>query len=141
MEVTAGITLANDLADSYDDRLTASSVTQRNHILSHKLTSVLSASYADFEIRDALRQLDATHIQNTSEVRRGLRFDVQKEVIDCNAGIIDDFGAVAEVRLPACCVWLLAEHSSAITADWFYHSKSQQVLCRNKAACRHSQAR
>jgi len=102
MEVKAGITeLTNDLADTYDDRLTASSVTQRNHILSNKLASVLSASYADSEIRDALRQLDVTHIQNTSEVRRGLRFDVQKEVIHGNARIIDDFGAVAEVRLPA----------------------------------------
>ncbi len=101
-EVKAGIAeLTNDVADNHDDRLTASSVTQRNHNLSNKLTSVLSASYADSEIREALRQLDATHFQNTSEVRRGLRFDVQKEVIDCNSRIIDDFGAVAEVRLPA----------------------------------------
>lgn len=102
MKVTAGTTeLTNDVADNYDDRLTASSVVQRNRNLSNKLTSVLSASYADSEIRDALRQLDATHTQNTSEVRRGLRFDVQKEVIDCNFSIIEDFGAVAEVRLPA----------------------------------------
>lgn len=107
MEVTAGITeLANDVTDDYDDGRTASSVTQRNHNLSNKLMSVLSASYADSEIRDALRQLDATHTRNTSEVRRGLRFDVQKEVIDCNSRIIDDFGAVAEVRLPALLVAL-----------------------------------
>lgn len=100
MEVTA-TELTNDVADNYDDRLTASSVIRRNHNLSNKLTSVLSASYADSEIRDALHQLDVTHTQNTSEVRRGLRFDVQKEVIECNSTIIDDFGTVAKVRLPA----------------------------------------
>ncbi len=102
MEATAGITeLTNDVTDNYDNGRTASLVIQRNHNLSNKLTSVLSASYADSEIRDALRQLDVTQTQNTSEVRRGLRFDVQKEVIDCNSRIIDDFGAAAEVRLPA----------------------------------------
>jgi hypothetical protein len=65
--------------------------------LSSRITSVLSASYADLEIRDALETLDARQVQNTAETRRQLRLDVQKEVIQCNGEIVKDFGEVAEV--------------------------------------------
>jgi hypothetical protein len=67
--------------------------------LSSRITSVLSASYADLEIRDALETLDARGIQNTAETRRQIRPDVQKEVIQCNGEIIKDFGEVAEVGI------------------------------------------
>ena len=106
MDATAAFELTHDLSNNYGDRPTATSLTQPTNVLSNKLTSVLSASYADSEVRDALRQLDATKIQNTPETRRKLRLDVQKEIIECNAGIIDDFGAIAEVRPVACCSWL-----------------------------------
>jgi len=69
----------------------------RSNALSSKLTSILSASYADLDIRDALEALDARHVNNTADTRRNLRLDVQKEMIDCNAGIIQDFGQVAKV--------------------------------------------
>jgi hypothetical protein len=65
--------------------------------LSSRITSVLSASYADLEIRDALETLDVRGVQNSAETRRQLRLDVQKEVIQCNGEIIKDFGQVAEV--------------------------------------------
>ena len=65
--------------------------------LSSRITSVLSASYADLEIRDALETLDARQVRNTAETRRQLRLDVQKEVIECNGEIVKDFGEVAEV--------------------------------------------
>jgi conserved oligomeric Golgi complex subunit 6 len=71
----------------------------RPSLLSNKLTSVLSTSYADSEIRDALRLLDAKGIRNNAETRRNLRLELQKEVIKCNAQIVDDFGKVAEVSL------------------------------------------
>jgi hypothetical protein len=58
---------------------------------------VLSASYADLEIRDALETLDSRGVENTSETRRQLRLHVQKEVVQCNGEIIKDFGQVAEV--------------------------------------------
>ncbi|PGH26583.1 hypothetical protein AJ80_01712 [Polytolypa hystricis UAMH7299] len=64
--------------------------------LSNKLSTVLSASYADSDIRNALETLDDRGIQNTAEARRQLRLDVQKEVIDNNGKIIQDFGLVAE---------------------------------------------
>ena len=70
----------------------------RSNVLSARITSVLSASYADLEIRDALETLDARGIQNTQETRRNLRLDIQKEVIQSNAEIIKDFGQVAEVK-------------------------------------------
>jgi len=69
-----------------------------SNALSSRITSVLSASYADLEIRDALETLDARGVQNSAETRRQLRLDVQKEVIQCNGEIIQDFGQVAEVR-------------------------------------------
>lgn len=68
----------------------------RSSALSSKITSILSASYADIEIRDALETLDTRHVQNTAETRRSLRRDVQKEMINANAEIIHDFGQVAE---------------------------------------------
>jgi hypothetical protein len=67
--------------------------------LSSRITSVLSSSYADLEIRDALETLDARQVQNTAETRRQIRLDVQKEVIQCNGEIVQDFGVVAEVCL------------------------------------------
>ncbi|KAJ5570546.1 uncharacterized protein N7459_009976 [Penicillium hispanicum] len=69
---------------------------QRSTALSNRLTSVLSASYADSNIRDALETLSLRGIHNTAETRRQLRLDVQKEVVDCNAEIVRDFGQVAE---------------------------------------------
>ena len=65
--------------------------------LATRITSVLSASYADLEIRDALETLDARGVRNTAETRRQLRLDVQKEVIQCNGEVVKDFGQVAEV--------------------------------------------
>lgn len=64
--------------------------------LSNRITSVLSASYADLEIRDALEILDERGIRNTAETRRQIRLNVQKEVIRCNGEIVKDFGTVAE---------------------------------------------
>lgn len=74
---------------------------QRSNALSNRLTSVLSASYADSDIRDALETLSLRGVHNTAEVRRQLRLDVQKEVVDSNAEIVRDFGKVAEVRFVA----------------------------------------
>jgi conserved oligomeric Golgi complex subunit 6 len=65
--------------------------------LSGKITTLLSSSFADSDIRDALAILDARGVRNNAETRRTLRQDAQKEVIDCNAEIVADFGKVAEV--------------------------------------------
>jgi len=73
------------------------SASRRANALSSRITSVLSASYADLEIRDALETLDARGVRNTAETRRQIRLDVQKEVIECNGEIVKDFGQVAEV--------------------------------------------
>lgn len=70
--------------------------TRGANALSSRITSVLSASYADLEIRDAFETLDARGVQNTAETRRQIRLDVQKEVIQCNGEIVKDFGQVAE---------------------------------------------
>ncbi|QKX63393.1 uncharacterized protein TRUGW13939_10563 [Talaromyces rugulosus] len=76
--------------------LSGANVAPRSNALSNRLTSVLSASYADSDIRDALETLDIRETHNTPETRRQLRLDVQKEVISCNGEIVADFGKVAE---------------------------------------------
>jgi hypothetical protein len=78
--------------------LVAVTASRGANALSSRITSVLSASYADLEIRDALETLDARGVRNTAETRRQIRLDVQKEVIQCNGEIVKDFGEVAEVR-------------------------------------------
>ena len=88
-------------ADSLDESLPVSISAvpvSRSNALSHKITNVLSTSYADLEIRDALRTLDKRGIHNTPETRRRLRLDLQKDVIESNGDIVKDFGEVAEVR-------------------------------------------
>ena len=82
---------------TFDDGSTSLSGGQRFSALSNKITSILSTSYIDTEIREAFRTLDERHVQNTPEARRRLRIDAQKEVIDCNGNIVRDFGKVADV--------------------------------------------
>ena len=65
--------------------------------ISSKITTLLSSSFADSDVRDALAILDARGVTNNAETRRNLRQDAQKEVIDCNVEIVADFGRVAEV--------------------------------------------
>ena len=77
------------------------SLASKSNVLSNKITSVLSASYADSEIRNALALLDTHGTTNTAETRRNLRLDAQKELIDCNVAILEEFGQVAEVS--GCC--------------------------------------
>ncbi|EME42363.1 hypothetical protein DOTSEDRAFT_73250 [Dothistroma septosporum NZE10] len=101
------------MADSYLDGRSASPLTDtgalllspttpmsgapgRSNALQSRITSVLSASYADLEIRDALDILDERGLQNTADTRRNLRLDVQEELIHCNGEILHDFGRVAE---------------------------------------------
>ena len=91
-------TYFNDLSESLDDKLIVSSTPQRSNALTNKLSGVLSASYADSEIRDALQSLDEKRIRNSAETRRKLRLDVQKEVIQRNGAVVQEFGHVAEVR-------------------------------------------
>ncbi|KAB2575514.1 Conserved oligomeric Golgi complex subunit 6 [Lasiodiplodia hormozganensis] len=95
---------------------------QRASALSTRISSVLSASYADLEIRDALETLDARGLKNTQDMRRQLRLDVQRDVIRCNGDIVQDFGRVAEQlrrvgtaiqALNRCCADMRAQISSA----------------------------
>ncbi|KAL8841332.1 MAG: hypothetical protein Q9170_000962 [Blastenia crenularia] len=87
--------MSQDFPEAYDDR-SGGLTSQRSNALSNKLTGVLSASYADSEIRDSLHFLDLKNVQNTPDLRRKLRQDLQKEVIDCNGSIVKEFGQVAE---------------------------------------------
>jgi hypothetical protein len=88
------------LIGGYDDGPTSPSSLPKTNPLSNKLTSILSTSFADGELRDALRTLDQRGVQNTPETRRNLRLDAQREVIDRNGDVIQDFGHVAEVCPP-----------------------------------------
>ena len=71
---------------------------RRANALSSKISAVLSSSYTDPEIREGLRLVDLRKLED-EEARRNLKADAQKEVIDANASIIGDFGAVSEVSI------------------------------------------
>ncbi|KAI9798821.1 MAG: hypothetical protein M1825_004994 [Sarcosagium campestre] len=97
----------------------------RTSALSNKVSSVLSSSYADLDIREALGILDERGVTNTPETRRHLRLDAQREVVDCNAEIIEDFGKVAEQlkrigeaikSINACCTDMRQQISTAAAA-------------------------
>ncbi|KAB5518766.1 oligomeric Golgi complex subunit 6 [Coniochaeta sp. 2T2.1] len=63
---------------------------------SSKVTAVLSTSFADSDFRDALSLLDERGLVNAPDTRRQLRLDLQKELIDSNGDIINQFGKVAD---------------------------------------------
>lgn len=65
--------------------------------LTSRVTSVLSTSYTDTEFRDSLLLLDSRQTQNDGQTRRRFRLDLQKEVMDKDGEIIDEFGHIAEV--------------------------------------------
>ncbi|ETN46641.1 uncharacterized protein HMPREF1541_00827 [Cyphellophora europaea CBS 101466] len=72
-------------------------ITSRSaNALSTKLATVLSASYADSEIREALRLFDIRDVQSEYQKSQTLKSIAEKEIIDANARIVGDFGHVAE---------------------------------------------
>jgi hypothetical protein len=74
-----------------------SAASKRATALSTKLASVLSTPYADSEIREALRLFDLRQVPSDDWSRQNLKGLAEKEVIECDARIVDDFGHVAEV--------------------------------------------
>ncbi|KAK4903389.1 Golgi transport complex subunit 6 [Elasticomyces elasticus] len=132
-----------------------SNAAPRSNALQNRITGVLSASYADLEIRDALAILDGRNIQNTADSRRNLRLDVQQELIECNSDIVQDFGKVAEqlkgigiaiAKLNDSCAEMrkhigaasretgpMLEEAKTILADRQQVEKKQQVLDAFKA--------
>jgi len=102
--------VASSLRDGSPVPPTPSSLRATNP-LSSKVSSVLSTSYADSDFRDALLLLDERGVLNTTETRRQLRLDVQKELIDSNGEIIAEFGKVAEVSRSR----LIGKQSSILT--------------------------
>ena len=94
------MTIVNEdkyLVGALEDNLGLGLAPAKNNALSNKIISILSQSYTDSDIRDAIRYLDDKGIRNTADTRRKLRLDVQREVIRRNGEIIKDFGNVAEV--------------------------------------------
>ena len=89
--------LGNDAIDSPLSASGESFASRKANALSTKLATVLSSSYADSEIREALRLLDLRHTNNAEDTKYNLKQNVQREVIDANGLIVEDFGQVAEV--------------------------------------------
>ena len=100
---------------SQDADLTDTASSRRGQALSNKLNSVLSSSYADSEIREALRLYDLRYAAN-KDIELDLRYEAQREVIEANARIVNDFSKVVKVS----CVWVsfhlpcICCHASAI---------------------------
>lgn len=97
--MATGLAWTEDESGNALGRSSDTAASQRSSALANKLSSVLSASFADPEIRDALQSLDDRNVKNTPRTRRQLRLDVQKDVIAQNSKVIQEFGQVAEVCL------------------------------------------
>ncbi len=65
--------------------------------LATKVSVVLSTSYSDADFRGTVALIDSRGIKNDGKTRRRLRLDLQKEVIEKNGKILDDFVSVSEV--------------------------------------------
>lgn len=113
----------------------------RSNALSSKVNSVLSASYADLEIRDALHLLDERGIENTAETRRQLRLDIQRDVIESNGLVIREFGDVAEVRciLLRCSATVTDALPIATQTHWADYCESEPGM-RGDATAHHRRA-
>lgn len=105
-----------------------------NNILTAKVNSVLSASYADLEIKDALALLDERDVKNTAETRRRFRLDIQKDVIDTNGAVIKEFGTVAEQlrRIGATLATLNANYTAMKKHVTFANQETAPVLEESK---------
>ena len=75
----------------------SSSAFKGTNSLASRVTSILSTSYSDTEFRDALSILDERGVRNDARVRRQIRLDLLKDVIDGNGEVVARFGHVAEV--------------------------------------------
>lgn len=84
---------------------------------SSKVSAVLSTSFADSDFRDALSLLDERELVNTPDTRRQLRLDLQKELIDSNGDIINQFGKVAEVSCDVILLRLLARLADYLSSN------------------------
>ncbi|KAK7745963.1 Golgi transport complex subunit 6 [Cytospora paraplurivora] len=86
----------DSLPGSVPQTPTTASSFKGSNPFSSKVTAVLATSYADSEFRDALSLLDDRGIKNSAAIRRQVRLQIQKEVIDSNGDIIGEFGRVAD---------------------------------------------
>ncbi|KAM3427631.1 hypothetical protein MY4824_009309 [Beauveria thailandica] len=64
--------------------------------LATKVSAVLSASYTDAEFRGAVALIEHRGLKHDGRTRRRLRLELQKEVIEKNGKILDDFGFVSD---------------------------------------------
>lgn len=65
--------------------------------LASKVSAVLSTSYSDADFHGTVGLIDTRGIKNDGKTRRRLRLDLQKEVIEKNGKVLDDFGSVSDV--------------------------------------------
>ncbi|KPI42984.1 Conserved oligomeric Golgi complex subunit 6 [Cyphellophora attinorum] len=96
--MTASSTFVQDDRDGLLSPEGDGSSVRRANALSARISTVLSTSYADTEIRQALRLFELRQTQGGSNASYGssdLKALAEKEVVDSNAQVVDDFGHVA----------------------------------------------
>jgi len=68
--------------------------------LLHRVTAVLSSAYSDTEFRETLSALDERATNHDAESRRQLRLHLQRDVIEHDGHVVDEFGKIADVSTP-----------------------------------------
>ena len=66
--------------------------------LTHRVTAILSSAYSDSDFRQTLSSLEGRSIWHDAGTRRQLRLQLQREVIEHDGVIIDEFGKITDVR-------------------------------------------
>jgi len=72
-------------------------IAYRGNAVQNRISSILSTSYSDLEIKNALQTLDSQKI--TSNDRKDLRLDLDQELVKGNGDVVKDFSQVAQVGL------------------------------------------
>lgn len=84
-------------AKAADSHASSSTWNKSGNPLATRVSSILSTSYSDADFRGTLTVIDGRGIKNDGNARRRLRLHLQREVIEKNGKVLDEFGLVSEV--------------------------------------------
>jgi hypothetical protein len=70
--------------------------------LAYKMAHGLSMPYKDIDFGGSLVMLDSMRVYDNLGLRRQLRLQAHKSVIDCNHQLVTDFGSMADVGRSKC---------------------------------------
>lgn len=96
---SAAISVADEIAATSDSNVISVDPTplaRPNNAFSQKIASILSTSYTDPSVRQAISSLDSRLRENTSYSRRHLRYNTEAEIISANGLALKDYSKLID---------------------------------------------